>query len=511
MLLPTSIGVPLRPITASNTGFRELVEAAISPPPGGPWELRIDDEPIPLRDGAWRWKPGFYAGEVTAQLLDVAGRVEAEYLLDVSPDDRKLGRDRFREMLEEVLDEDPLLVVGDEPSTFLSGNQSVPESSLSALLGFARIRAYGSRFVSALHEAARQPRTVVRRRRAEELPHRVRRVDAGSVRSLARSGVTAEAATLDSPGPAPAADRALRVDVPFAEPHVDGAANRAVVALIHLVTRRIRLLQERLPLLRAHDESDTRTSFSSRLPARLAFLERLGLDLLRALRSEPWKWIARPELSAAGLNAIAADPLYARAYQMAWRSLRMGAGMDRPEDRLWLSPTWELFERWCFVRAGQLLKARFSELSWARLGPGAHPSGADAAWVGTGPSYTMNVLLQPEFRSGDQPPRWGFRSISRQRYPDLVVAWERQSERGFFALDAKYRVSRSGVLESMESAHLYRDSLRWHGAQPRFALLLLPAPGEASWLEEPAFHRAEGVGAAVLGNDLPRIVEEALG
>jgi len=509
VLLPTSIGDVLRPIPASNPGFRELTEVAIFPPPGDSWELRIDDEPIALQEGAWRWKPGFYAGEVTAQLLDSGGRLAAEYLLDVAPDQRKLGRERFREMLEEVLDEDPLLVVGDEPASLLSGNQPVTENPLSALLAFARIRTYGPRFVRALHEAARQPRMVIRRRRAEEPPNRVRRVDAGSLRSLARGGTAAAPAL----GPRDAAPRPsarpVRVDVPFAEPHVDGAANRAVVALIHRVERRIRALQARLPLLRTR-ESDTRTSLSPRLPARLAFLERLGLDLLRALRSEPWKAITRPELSAAGLNAIAADPLYARAYQMAWRALRMGAGMELPEDRLWLSPTWELFERWCFVRVSQLLKAMFPALSWERLGPGVHESGAEAAWVGAGSSHAVHLLLQPEFPSGDQVPRWGFQSISRQRFPDLVVAWARGAERGYFALDAKYRVSRSGVLEGMESAHVYRDSLRWHGARPRFALLLLPATGEAPWLTVPGFHRAQGVGALELGSELPETIREAL-
>jgi uncharacterized protein DUF2357/PD-(D/E)XK nuclease superfamily protein len=510
VLLSTSTGEALQPIPASNGGFRELMEVAIVPPPGGPWELRIDDEPVALQGGAWRWRPGFYAGEVTAQLLGAGGQVAAEYLLDVSPDDRKLGRDRFREVLEEVLDEDPLLVVGDEPATILHGNQPVADNPLSALLGFARMRAYGPRFIRALQEAARQPRMVVRRRRAEEPPQRVRRVDAGSLRSLARSGIAGVPAFGSEPAPAIPA-RPVRVDVPFAEPHVDGAANRAVVALIQFVARRIRVLQERLPRLGERERSETRTSLSSRLPGRLAFLERVGLDLLRALRSEPWKQITRPELSAAGLNALAAEPLYARAYQMAWRALRMGAGMEHPEDRLWLSPTWELFERWCFVQVGKLLKTRFPTLSWTRLGPGAHPSGAAATWEGAGPSRVVSLLLQPEFPSGDQKPRWGFRSISRQRFPDLVVTWERGEQRGFFALDAKYRVSRQGVLESMESAHLYRDSLRWHGARPDLALLLLPAPGEAVWLSVHDFHRSERVGAVELRDDLPQVVWEALG
>jgi len=499
----------LYPVPASNVGFEEQTEAIILPPPGGPWELRIDDETITLDAGVWRWQPGFYAGEVTAQLLTGDGRLAAEYLLDVAPDSEKLGRARFEDMLKEVLAEDPFLAVGDEPATLLSGNEARFDDPLSALLGFSRVRVYGPRFVHALHEAARHPRMTLRRRRGVEPPHRVRRVDGGSLRTLTRSAAWAASIGGDSSEEFRPREP-VHIDVPIAELHVDGAANRSVVALMHSVRRRIRTLHGLLQRLRPDEESATRTPLSARMPARLAVLERLDAELGRLLRNEPWQQVTRPEITAAGLIALAADPSYARVYQMAWRALRMGAGGDSAEDRLWLSPTWELFERWCFVRIGALLREFLPGLNWQRWGPGKHPSGADVTWAGMGPSLSLHLLLQPVFRSWDQPACWGFQSISRERCPDIVITFETKEERGFIVLDAKYRRGRRAILEEMAVAHIYRDSLRWHSSRPQFALLLLPADSAATWLSEDAFQRTERVGVVALGNAVPALLKEAL-
>ncbi|HVE84149.1 MAG TPA: nuclease domain-containing protein, partial [Myxococcales bacterium] len=125
-------------------------------------------------------------------------------------------------------------------------------------------------------------------------------------------------------------------------------------------------------------------------------------------------------------------------------------------------------------------------------------------------SRAVHLLLQPTFPRGDLAAHWGFKSVSGQRIPDLVVAWEQDGKRGFFILDAKYRVSRENVLDGMASAHIYRDALRWHGAPPRFALLLLPAEGEAPWLADPAFQRREGVGAVQIGDGLLELIRAAV-
>jgi len=75
-------------------------------------------------------------------------------------------------------------------------------------------------------------------------------------------------------------------------------------------------------------------------------------------------------------------------------------------------------------------------------------------------------LLQSTFRSSPTEVP-GFWSVSRQREPDIVLRVEGGgSEARFVVFDAKYRTSRSAVLDAMASAHIYRDSLRFGGRAP---------------------------------------------
>ncbi|MNR48390.1 hypothetical protein D3C85_1676260 [compost metagenome] len=66
-------------------------------------------------------------------------------------------------------------------------------------------------------------------------------------------------------------------------------------------------------------------------------------------------------------------------------------------------------------------------------------------------------------------------------------------------LDAKYRSSRFGVLDAMESAHLYHDCLRWNGYKADAVLLMIPQGGRVPILESPDFQASNGIGAVVMG------------
>ena len=71
----------------------------------------------------------------------------------------------------------------------------------------------------------------------------------------------------------------------------------------------------------------------------------------------------------------------------------------------------------------------------------------------------------------------------------------------WYVLDAKYRTTRSNVLDAMASAHIYRDSLRWNGRRPESAVLLVPRGGGAAWMEQPDFIRSHRVGVCALSTD----------
>jgi hypothetical protein len=273
------------------------------------------------------------------------------------------------------------------------------------------------------------------------------------------------------------------------EETVDSAANRTIVALILALLRRTRAIGERLQVLVDQEiVSETRTPLAVRWPKRKQFLENMAAQLKILLRLEPFAEIQRAEITAAGLTAIASDPMYSRAWSRGWRALRHGIELSSSTERLWISPSWEIYERWCFLRIGKLLAATTPAWGWHRL---------RNRWIGSHDDHRAELLLQPRFPANDHGigKMW---SISKQRVPDLVLKVERAGDLRFAVMDAKYRASRASVLDAMESAHIYQDSLRIGSRRPEGSLLIVPAPGGAGWLENHAFLEEHRVGVHVL-------------
>jgi hypothetical protein len=236
-------------------------------------------------------------------------------------------------------------------------------------------------------------------------------------------------------------------------------------------------------------------------------LEQIKNQLKLALRRAPFAQLCRAEITAAGLTVITADPAYSRAWGRGWRALRHGLESEATTERLWISPSWEIYERWCFLRVGRLLASTMTAWNWRRL---TNPH----RWVGMFGDRQGELMLQPTFwsKQSGKLRKW---SISKQRVPDLVLTVECGGVARFVILDAKYRASRSNILDAMDSAHVYQDSLRIGSHRPDATLLLIPACGGAEWLENPTFQDEHRVGAHVLSpsaeSTLPKVMMEVLG
>jgi hypothetical protein len=147
----------LVPVPGENRGFTERGRYAFERP-GESWAFIVDDEPLQTdRNNRtfWSWQPGFFAGEVTAALVHPDGEVVALYLLDVAPDPAKVGRDVFRQMVDELCEEDPELVVGSEPATTHIGELGETQNPW---VEFARLRRYAPEFLKALAPLQAKPR-----------------------------------------------------------------------------------------------------------------------------------------------------------------------------------------------------------------------------------------------------------------------------------------------------------------------------------------------------------------
>ena len=499
-LFSTDLSGQVRELDADvlNAGFTELGRYRLTTDVPGAL-LAVDDEiisPVAAQPGSvWFWEPGFYAGEVRAELLTGAGDVLQSYRLDVSPTPGKLGAEEFSTILAELFDFDPRLVVGTEAAQTSIGTDG---DFADPHLEYARLRRFAPFLVTALKVLAQKPLLRLRTERRRSRPQHVKRVDRESIQRALKepSALYMIIGAESAPG---RAELAL-FDVPLSYEHVDNPANRTMLATLQSVARRARQVSDSLQALADREaQSETRSALAPRVARRRLFLDKLSISLRRIARSEPFASVTRAETSAAGLNAISAHPAYARAYRYGWYILRPGISGDVRIEKLGISPTWEIYERWCFTKIVQALQLCRPELEWERT----YPTSKDDCIRFRGSSETLrvDVWLQARCPAWDQPAFRQFASVSGERCPDILIAAEVGGVSSLVAIDAKYRTSRAGVLSGMQSAHLYKDCIRWKGCRPSMSLLLVPRAGGAAWLELPEFHTSHGVGVVQLGTE----------
>ncbi len=456
-------------------------------------DVRLEEQGA--QDGrAWCWSPGYFAGEVVAELLNDVDETVATYRLDVATDGTKLGSASYAEMVSTILDFDPALLFGTEEAQRGIGNEG---EFTNTHLQYARLRRYGDRLQAALRQVTKKPLTSLRRERVSVGAHQVKRLDVAGVRKALMNPNGLALLHKDSPG-RPRLN-AVQFDVSSVYDEQDNPANQALGLILWDVMRRCRqVLRSLQEIVRKESHSETRSELNPRLVRRITFVETLLGKLGRVQRTSPFCELTQRRFSAAGLNAISAHPVYARAYRFGWYALRSGVLGQENEEALWLSPTWEIYERWCYVIVVGQLKALYPGLLWRRRA--SFSKNGRIRWRGTGIGVELDVWFQVRCPAVDRTPYRGFSSLSRLRFPDIVITLKSPVGNRFIVLDAKYRSSRHGVLDAMASAHLYHDSLRWGGRKPDASLLLIPRGGAVAVLEEADYRAAHGIGTWVLGD-----------
>ena len=476
-----------------NPGFRERCVVEIEIPAGSGWVLIVDDETLSSTiRGSWIWQPDFFAGRVRAE-LERDGKHVGHYLLDVSPDPGKLSMEWYEEILGSFRNRAPDWVIGSEPGSRQWGTAGFAEDPW---VQFRRLRLHAPAFLQALRAVTRGPIRSQRTTRAVVPVRRARRVDARTVRAAAANGTLGYLCQSPSENEVDVAHASEPLyEVPWNEEHLDGPANRCLTALLLSLIRRARILRSALGDRVDQDSgSGVRSGLQVRWERRRRQLDSIAAELSQMLKREPFSCVTRPEITSAGLTSIAAHPDYSRAYGAGWRATRSGIeGVDETE-LMWLCPTWELYERWCYVEVCRYLERhgvqKTSESRGAR----------QARFTGTSRAGdTVSLYFQKKFGAkGGHASAPAFHSISRERIPDLVITVDGIERQRFAAVDAKYRASRPNILDAMASAHIYHDSLRWHGKRPDVSVLLVPAAENVAWLEDTAFIDQECVGVAIL-------------
>ena len=484
-----------------NRGFREKQKIVFHGPSvakkDNSWRMLIDDAPLtPDRPGVWPWEPGFYAGEVEATLQDATGACRGRWRLDVSPDGRKLGRDDFERMLKDICEHDPSLALGTEPARRQFGALGEHQNPI---VEFLRLRYHAADIEQSLRALLEEPLRSLRTRRRLLPPHLVRRADRRTARAGLRQPALLVAIGAVQPEAVPAFTERPVADVPDVTYHYDNPPNRCLLYALRALLRRYESLCNRLKTDATTDSSETITGIKVRWPEWRKFLDTFRRKLKTVERRRPFPEVTKAEVTAAGLNAIAAHPLYAQFWRVSWQALRRGIAGSEPADWLLLNPTWEIYERWCFLQLSEWLKGLLPEdMNWRE----STPSGTERQLKGeSSEGAVVRLHLQRTFGSSENTPE-EFWSISRERHPDIVLDWQCGDNVGFLVFDAKYRVTRAGVLDAMESAHIYNDSLRMNQEKPIASVLITPAHTETPWLEIPKFFDEHRSGVLPLHPDL---------
>ncbi|WP_161564006.1 DUF2357 domain-containing protein [Cupriavidus lacunae] len=465
-----------------GTGFCEGISYLINVHGVDSCRLLLDDVELPkTSDGCFAWAPNFFAGRVTAVVLAASGQ-EYAFQFDVSPTPQKLGAEQFDAMLSEIRDFDTTLLVGASAAAIGFGRQGRP-GNFEALVQLARLREHGSSFLAAVHEIARVPQRFLRSASQAVPLSRIRRLVPSALRDhrlaslatgLSNDDASLESLTVLSQAPA------LTVDTP---------ANRTMLALIKRFQAVVRSLAEKTATLSLGGSVEDQAQRKDR---RLEVLRQFAESVEKLLALPPFAEISRAETTAAGLTQISAHPSYSRAYRKGTDALRTAVEGEDTQDLLQVSPSWGVYEAWCFVRLVSILRdvtgctLQLCESSVAA---------ADLAMSGIlSDGRRLDLLFQAVFPSESPSGGRCACSLSRERRPDVVLAVTQGADRRFIVFDSKYRSGRENTLDAMASAHIYHDALRLGAHSPELVLLLLPGQSAVPSLEAADFWRTNEVG-----------------
>ena len=487
-----------------NAGFTELQPTKFVAPDDREYRLLVDDEPLSQVEtgrNEWEWQPGFYAGEVRAELLDRNDRTLGTWRLDVSPDAGKAGRDLFERMINEIVDFDARLVVGEEPARRRLGALGETDDPLVWL---ERLRRRRRELNQALAAIRRDPVSVLKARRQFVSLRDVRRTDLRTLQAAIRRPATLAAIGTGAGSRTPdgSADDTV-LDVPSMERTLDAPANRCALAMLRALLLRCRELGRRLDRLsNRRSTQEASTDVARRVPRWRQIVAEMEREFLAAERRPPFSEVGRAEITAAGLNAVAAHPLYGRFWRVGWEALRRGVYRLDPNDLLPLTPTWEVYERWCFVALARRLGEWLPNYAWNETGA---PGSDRRRLVGRrDDGHRVTLYLQKTFTRTNGIPKNKAWSVSRECRPDLVLTTEtRDGATRFIVLDAKYRTGEQSILRGMaESTHLYHDAIRWGPRRAAVALLLVPNADETKWLTREDYVDQHHVGVVALRPDI---------
>jgi hypothetical protein len=244
--------------------------------------------------------------------------------------------------------------------------------------------------------------------------------------------------------------------------------------------------------------SETETDIQARMPRRIAYLRQIKKQLLKLSRLSPFNAVTTRQPGVAGINAVSGSPHYERSHRLGVRLLREGISHLAEDEQHYLAPTWHVYEAWCFVSLAQQLEQQLPDFQWKLK---TKVTSADMILHGQNENAQIKLYSQLICPSLEITNRYGYCSTSRERRPDLVLEYSDGNGTRFICLDSKYTTSRGGILDSMASAHIYRDAIKQQNASPLCSLLLVPKNPHLALLSSKDYIGRHGVGCLPMANN----------
>ena len=426
--------------------------------------LLIDDVPLEaLRvthpDRArWRWRPGFYAGTVEAELR-FPGQSPRRFEIVTDPDLRKLTRLDFDLMIREILDDtSALFSLSGFRKGIARGNRRPPPV---ARLEFLRSRI--EELESAVGTIERNPRRTLRAAEVLVPYHQAHRASGPEVLRSFRSGRLLREA--GQPGRLPGVLKGFlpqQIRMSRRLTSLDLPEHRQMGACLRFWADWLQITAGILERSGGTEEDAERKQNVSVWSWRCRGLAR---RVSRIAAARPFTEVgeARPQLTLSAL--FRSDPAYRRFYEL-WQDMSRGiAAIFGDFLNLPLARTFDLYELWCFLRLVRAGAEAFGPESvelpdlFVENGRGGLTLSAGTVTVSVGSG--RKLCFQKRYREF-----WveddGQGSYSRDMTPDIVVMCPADNggalAQHLIVLDAKYRIE-DGLNDALSSIHTYRDAL----------------------------------------------------
>ncbi|MBA2117846.1 DUF2357 domain-containing protein [Bremerella alba] len=400
----------------------------------------------------WDWYIEEYAGEAVISLI-YADEPLVDIVVDIAPNPYKLGVEIHRELLLDLQDKAEGIMFGTTPAGV---HLQEDEAEAPPIARFSLLRCYFSVLERAFRAIADNPHRSLIAERDDQPLHKVRRVDAQSLRTaLKRMPVLAMLKGRSSGGLA-------TLDVPRREHTHNTSPNRHLLGLIVRLALLCSDLASRFEAVASKSEDDPMAQERARRWAHQTahFQKRLAqfsrADFLGGLRP------GKPDTAA--LLTVARHPAYSRFDQISRRILNAKVALGGDIDKtLGLRPTYDIYEYWCFFTVADAVRRALPKAEWRSNI--AITSGHLLLEIENGSSFSttvdglqVSVTFQKSY--GKNANNDGHFSISKKCIPDIVLILKHGNMIRTIIFDAKYRSGFEAIRDALSEIHIYRDAIR---------------------------------------------------